>query len=138
MTPKSSPAAFGLGKGPCWHQRWQQSHATPAASRESLTGDTAKRCHHAPSTRWDRSTRTRARTIKEQLFRHRLEIRKELFGAPPLRRHHPRQPGVAYLATAKVYSDIEAVEIVFKDGKDGLGYDLRKLIESGRGLVGLR
>jgi hypothetical protein len=45
---------------------------------------------------------------------------------------------VAYLATAKVYSDIEAVEIVFKDGKDGLGYDLRKLIESGRGLVGLR
>ena len=29
MTPKSSPAAFGLGKGPCWHQRWQQSHASP-------------------------------------------------------------------------------------------------------------
>ena len=42
---------------------------------------------------------------------------------------------MAYLATAKVYSDIEAVEIVFKDG---LGYDSRKLIESGRGLVGLR
>jgi len=39
------------------------------------------------------------------------------------------------LRQQKVYSDIEAVEIVFKDG---LGYDLRKLIESGRGLVGLR
>ena len=132
MTPKSSPAAFGLGKGLCW----RQSHATPAASRESLSGDTAKRCHHAPSTRGDRSTRTRARTIGEQLFRRRLEIHKEAFGAPPLGVATALATlGWAYLATAKVYSEIGAVEIVFKDG---LGYDPRKLIESGRGLVGLR
>jgi Amidohydrolase family len=40
-------------------------------------------------------------------------------------------------------SDIEALEIVFKDGlgydfKDGLGYDPAKLIDSVRGLVGVR
>ena len=111
-TPKSSPQRSVWAKGSAGNR----ATPGPATSRESLTGDTARRCHHAPSTRWDRSTRARARTIGEQPFRRRLGNPQRGVSAPRLRRHHPRQPGMAYLATAKVYSDIEAVEIVFKDG----------------------